>query len=168
MNIETVNTWVVVALGFGALLGGLWKGFSVLRRTLDNIERMTKKELTTNGSKPDPGHESMLDKINALQNQIGTVTADVSGVKDQVHGVRDDLTSQHRELTEHIADVKAKASKLSLDAEGTAAAWVKYVFEHRADHKELHQWLVSEFGVDRRSDSPEVPDRTVDRRDKGA
>lgn len=165
MNVDTVNTVVVLLLGLGAIVAGAWRGFTTLRRTLDRIEGVTQKELTTNGGK------SLIDKVNTLNEQVGTVTEDVSGVKEQVRGVRNDLTSQHRELTEHIEDVRSKAAKLERDAENTAAAWIKYVFEHRRDHNELHQWLREEYGLDRRregaAEEPPMGPTGPERREQG-
>ena len=152
MTVETANAWVILLAGLAGLIAALWKGFSIIRRTLDRIEGLAQKELTTNGG------SSLIDKVNALHTQVGTVTADVSSVDKKVSGVRIDLTNQHEELTKHIEDVQSKAGRLARDAEMTAAAWVKYVFEHRDDHTDLHRWLASEFGVDRRDAESDAVD----------
>lgn len=109
-----------------------------VRRLVASQHSIIQNELTPNGG------GSAVDKISDLQTQI--------------HRVKDDLSSQHAELTEHIGDVHSKAAKLERDAEHTAASWIKYVFEHRRDHNDLHQWLRDEYGLDRRwTGAPDEP-----------
>ena len=149
VDVNVANTVVALLIGFGTLMAGVWKAFTVIRRTLDRIEAPVQQELTTNGG------GSLLDKVNTLTTRVGEVTQEVAGVKSDVGQVRSDLTSQHSELTEHIADVKHKASKLEREAESTSASWIKYVFEHRSDHRAIHAWL-AQHGIDRRTDDQDA------------
>jgi hypothetical protein len=134
-----VARYVLHPIGRAAVRG--WRLVHTAADKLEQVNQIIARELTRNGG------SSMVDKVNALHAQIGTVTDDVAQV-------RGDLTSKHAELTAHINDVRRAAEKLEEADEAAEVSWIKYVFEHRRDHKEMHRWLAETFGVDRRGSQP--------------
>jgi hypothetical protein len=122
---------------------------------IERVNDVVLRELT------DDGNGSMKNKVDALHDQIGTVTTDVAQV-------RDDLTSQHASLTEKIDAVTAQADRLEQADEHAEAAWLKWIWEHRKDHTDLHRWLADTFGVDRRGSpspfDPETDEPQIERR----
>ncbi len=123
-----------------------------LTAEVEEVRRLVASQHTIINAELKPnGGGSTVDKIDRL-------AADLAAVQS-------DLTRQHAGLEAHIAAAQEYGAKRDRESEAMAAAFIKYSFDHRRDHKELHDWLRETFGIDRRQADEEAlgaPERRSD------
>ncbi len=147
MNIDIANNTAAFLIALGVIIGGFWRGLTSLRRLIDKVNAINtpvQQQLTRNGG------GSLVNKADSMGQEIAALNTSVKNLQDGLDNVRRDLTGQHSELARHIGESKRDAYKRGRESEATSAAWIKYVFDHRKDHRELHDWLRETYGVDRR------------------